>query len=692
MIVVSGMRIGVFGKRGLAGLHILLIVFGVVSIAYSVGVVSADPFVVSGYEKYASTYTPTDGGNIPGVEKKEDPTPGANTNTENTDSYFANLLGASKGTESSALLSGLQWAAVAYFAGTMLGDLFGMTDKNSEALGASLAAGAGVYQALSTYTPAGGGPYGLFGPNGYLGGNAGVIGIGVGVIVFVSMYKEIETKTVDFSCMPWQAPSGGNSCEVCNDEDLPCSEYRCRSLGQACEIVNEGTADEKCVYVNPQDVNPPVIRPDYDVLSAGHQYKNVRNSPPGPGFEIVNLDSRDGCLKAFSPLEFGIKTDEPAQCKIDFNSTESYEDMVAYFGGSNLYDYNHSESISLPGAKELAGSGFTLTNGKDLSFFVRCMDKNGNTNEAEYEVRFCVDPSPDTTAPKIEATSIANGGCVAENTEAAEVVFYVNEPSNCKWSFQDQDYDMMENSMSCASSYSQVNALQLFGCKSSLSGIPRDGATYYVRCKDQPGKDEEDRNENMESFKFELRGSTALVLKNLRPNSTIFGGVSPAPIELYAETLFGCNNGRAVCEWSSDGSNYIQFFDTNKEDGIHTQRLDLTDGNHEYFVRCVDEGGNLVEESVNFEVEIDTSAPVVARVYEQDGMLKIITIRKSECSYTLDNCDFSFEEGIEMPYANTVSHVAEWSEENTYYIKCRDEFLNEEAACSIIVRPTENFL
>jgi len=591
------------------------------------------------------------------------------------------------GGSADAIVTGVKWAAIAYYAGTMLGDMFGMNEGNSQALGSALAAGVGVYNVLSTYTFESGGV-----GEQYFGEYAGAWGVGIGVLVFALMYKDIETRTVEFSCMPWQAPNGGNSCEVCNDADLPCSEYRCKALGQSCEIVNEGTVEEKCVYVNPRDVSPPIINPNYGELTTGYSYKNVKSSPPGPGFDIVYSGSRDGCLKAFTPLEFGLTIDEPAQCKIDFNHTTKFDDMVSFVGGSNLYKYNHSEVFSLPGASELQAGGFSLLNGKDMTFFIRCKDKNGNEPGAEYAVNFCVDPSPDTTPPKIEATSVMNGGCVAEDIDSAEVVFYVNEPSNCKWDFQDQDYDLMENNMDCANRFWQANAAQLFGCSAELTGIARDGSTFYVRCKDQPGKTEADRNENRESFEFSLRGSTGLVLKNLKPNETIFGGVSPSPVELYVETMFGCDEGKAVCAWSEDGNNYIQFFDTNNEDGIHTQRLDLTEGEYKYFIRCVDAGGNLVEDSVNFKLDIDTNAPVIARVYEEGQMLKIVTVRNSECSYTYENCDFSFDEGTEMPYANSSVHVAEWNKDKTYYIKCRDEFRNEDADCSIIVRPSENFL
>jgi hypothetical protein len=672
--------------KGVAFLQVWLMVFGIFGFVFMMGGVEAQNDDGGNSSAGDSALLVAGGGVLSNSLGEET----AKEAIKNKDSYLSNLLGATQGNGISALISGAQWAAIAYFAGKLIGPVFGLTEVNTKALSTALAAGFGVWKGLSTYSTGSG--TGIFGAEGLLGANAGLVGMGIGAIIFIAMYKKIETKVVTFDCMPWQAPTGGNACEVCNDDTLPCSEYRCSSLGQSCEIVNEGSVEERCVYVNPRDVTPPIINPNYEMLSRGYQYKNVRASPPGPGFEIVNSASSDGCLKAFAPLEFGITTDEPSQCKIDFNYTENFDSMAAFVGGSNFYAYNHSEVFSLPGAEVLASAGFVLENGKDMQFYLRCKDKNGNENSASYAVDFCVDPSPDTTAPVVEATSILNGGCVAENTDSAEVVFYVNEPSECKWSFQDQHYDLMENDMSCSPSYDRINAEQLFGCAASLTGIPRDGTDYYVRCKDQPGKAEEDRNVNTESFEFSLRGSTGLVLKNVRPNETVFGGVSPAPIELYAETLFGCNEGLAICDWSNDGSNYIQFFDTNNEDGIHTQRLDLGAGDHNYYVRCVDAGGNIVEDVAEFRVDIDTNAPVVARVYEESGMLKIVTVRDSECSYSLDNCDFTFTQGVEMPYGNTTVHVAEWGEDNTYYIKCRDEFLNEGAGCSVIVRPTENFL
>jgi len=371
---------------------------------------------------------------------------------------------------------------------------------------------------------------------------------------------------------------------------------------------------------------------------------------------------------------------------VDF--VERDEDMVSYMAGNNMYLYNHTESFRLPSSAALKNGSLIIENGEQMTWFVRCRDKNGNENEAEYAVNFCVDPTPDATAPIIEATSVMNDGCVAEGVDTAEVRFYTNEPAQCRWSTVDQSYENMMNEMDCSGATYQSNTALLFTCISELGGIPRDGAEFYVRCADRA----DDVNIMRQSYVFSLRGSTALVLKNLRPNGTISGAIDPMPIELYAETLFGCNNGQAVCFWSDDAVDYIEFFDTNTVDGINTQRLDLSGGDHIYHIRCIDAGGNLVESNVTFTLDIDTNPPIVARIYEEDEMLKIVTTRESDCAYSFDNCDFVFDEGIEMPYGNSLVHVAEWNEDKTYHIKCRDEFVSEGAGCNAVIRPTENFL
>jgi len=231
-----------------------------------------------------------------------------------------------------------------------------------------------------------------------------------------------------------------------------------------------------------------------------------------------------------------------------------------------------------------------------------------------------------------------------------------------------------------------------------LKGIARDGNNFFVRCKDQPEGivNESKRNKMQESYIFNLRRSNQLKLSNIKPNETIFGAVRPAPVELYAETLFGCEDNKAICYYSTTNSpnSFVQFFDNSEttNEGIHTQRLDLNDGTYTYYVRCVDDGGNVANATTQFKVSIDTNAPVVARAYEEDGYLKLVTPLNSECVYNTESCDYLFNEGTQMPYANSTAHVTEWFADKKYFIKCRDQYRSEPVDCSLIVRPTDNFL
>lgn len=605
------------------------------------------------------------------------------------------------------LVEGVQWAAVASGIVYTLGSLFSKDQQAVAAASAGIAAG----------IMAGKGMYALIGDGGingmhwlttnsdntlnFFGRNAdiisGAVGVAVAWLVYNAMWSKTETTTeiVTFNCLPWQAPHGGNDCELCNDPGLPCSEYRCKSLGQSCGIVNKGTASERCINLNPRDVSPPVIKPNKAELTEGYVYFDVKEMPPGAGFKIKK-NGENACIPPFTPIKFGITTDEPSQCKIDIEPKGNYSRMSTYMGGDNLYSYNHTELLTLPSAKDFQNSSIALKNGKELTFYMRCQDAAGNSNEADYALALCVDPSPDTIAPVIQGTSISNGGCISAKTENATVDFYVNEPSQCRWGFTDADYDQMKNDMVCSTSAVDINAIESYTCRATMGGITREGTKFYARCKDQPqaGINESKRNKNMQSYTFTLRGSNELKLKTIQPNSTIYGMVNPSPVELYAETLFGCNDNKAMCYYSTsdaDGS-FIQFFDTNNADGVSTQRLDLTTGLYTYFVKCVDAGGNLVKNSTTFNVNIDSNSPIIARAYEEDGYLKLVTAFNSDCVYTNSNCDYLFNEGTSMPYSNSTAHVTQWSEDKTYYIKCRDEYRSEPADCSLIVRPTENFL
>jgi hypothetical protein len=504
-------------------------------------------------------------------------------------------------------------------------------------------------------------------------------------------------------CLAWEAPLRGAKCEECNKDPFrPCSEYRCKALGQACELINTGSTEEKCVWKNRDDVIAPIIQPWTEALKPGDlaYIPDDAIRPPNRGVKIARSGSVGGCLQAFTPLEFGLLANEPAQCKLDWERDKTFEEMQFFFGESGFYLQNHTQKMKLPGPDSGEGAeGLIpgLENDGEFSLFVRCQDANGNVNQDAFVFNFCVDQGPDTTPPLIEGTSLGDGAAIQFGAQKVPIDVYVNEPADCKWSRQDRDYESMENEMTCASESYQINSALTYTCSGDLTGIvDRSENKFYFRCKDQPGKPENERNVNRQSTEVSLSGSEPLNILSVGPEGTIFGTTGVIPVSLTARTDDGAGEGAAICYISPTGGtdSYVPMFETGGFE--HTQPLDLVPGSYQYHFRCIDAGGNLAESITGFTVFVDRRAPEITRVYKDElqNSLKIVTGEDAACAYSLNSCNFVFDEGIPMIYENPAFkqvHLAEWMERGTYYVKCKDEFGNEPSPnkCSVIVSAIE---
>lgn len=605
-----------------------------------------------------------------------------------------------------AVISSAAWGLTAYFAVKFIGGFLGVDKNKVDA--AAKALGFGTFAGRGTFALAQQGNI----PS-WLGGNWAaanpaaygfIVGAGVAIAIYLLTYKEESQETVTFECLPWQAPIGGAKCEECNGDPLkPCSLYRCKSLGQACDLVNVGTDQQQCVWANRKDVKPPVIKTWNDPLLEGYEYRPDNSiQPPDVGVKIIKKDSTTGCIKAFTPLRFGIATDEPSQCKIDYNrpkagknsdeALEIFNSMQFFMGGLNLFSYNHTEILSLPGPTASVNGSPVLENDGRYSLFIRCQDANGNANLQSFTFNFCVEKGPDTTPPLIVTTSILNNAPVAYNTTSVDIDVYVNEPSSCKWSRTDLAYKDMENIMSCSSSVFEMNANLLYKCKTTLTGLKNSEENkYYFKCEDNPQLQENDRNVNTKSYEFTLIGTRTLNIIDVKPNGTIKDATNIVAVILESETANGYKNGEAICYYSPSGEidSYIEFRNTNSN--LHSQVLNLPEGNYQYFIRCIDLGGNTDTKQTSFKVETDTASPIVVRVFHDENKLKLITNENATCSYSIKDCNFKIDDGIKFRAIKGVEHFADWNIDNSYYIRCVDQYGREPLSnqCSIVVRPVD---
>lgn len=681
-------------KQTISLAQIMILIVGIMAISWAVGSEVGGVRGEDGNEETGEV-KPSALGRILGMDKlSKEGVKGGNT---------AELFSWQAGSAWDALAGGLQWAGIAYMAGQMVGGFLGFEGQNKQAFSMALSGGAFVGKSMYTLTQEGGALAPESGT--ILKMNPGVASAAAGIITAVAIYyftsSETETYQIQYTCYQWDAPTGGEGCEECNKENgLPCSEYQCRSLGQACELVNANTEEAKCVWVNPNDVNPPVIE-NWD-KPLGEEYKYTPDraiSPPDKGVRIVKKDSDEGCVPAFTPLSFGIKTDEPAKCKIDFGrksytGNKTFDRMDYYFGGNSLFRYNHTQRMNLPGPNSGQSENITFKNDGKFSLFVRCMDKNGNMNTANYVFKYCVDQGPDRTPPMVVSTDLVNGMPVAFNKSKLDLKTYINEPSECKWSHRNQNYEKMENQMSCSNSITEMNAQMLYECQTTLEGIKsRKTNDFFIRCKDQPYAKEEERNLNKESYKFTVEGTRPLAITSVSPEGIVKDSTESVRVVLEAETQGGHSEGKSQCYFKNSEEpeqSYVLFAETSSYE--HEQELYLSEGNYDYDIRCVDLGGNADNKTVSFEVESDSSAPEVVRVYKEQNYLKIVTDENSSCVYGSANCEYLFEDGTEIEERRGNKHFADWVKEK-FYIKCQDEYGNrpDPNECSMIVKPSDSY-
>ena len=636
------------------------------------------------------------------------------TNTTETDdqsgpAMLARFFGGGKGLES--VLGAFMWAGIASIAVKMVGPMAGLSEEKTAALSAAIFAGMASGQISSSLLQKNEKFMKKFkteakGKAGAKAWGAG-IGVAVGVAVFLLSYRREEIEVIEFDCLAWDAAVGGENCEQCNKQGLPCSEYQCRSLGQSCELINQGTDEEQCVWIGRNDVEYPIIKPWENALLNDYEYLPDDASYPSKedrgvfvsydkGNESHSENSKVKCIPAFTPLQFGVTLDEPAKCKLDILRKENFDDMSFYFSNS-VSKYNHSYALSLPNSKALEAEGVILENGGKYELYARCQDANGNYNPGNFVFKFCVDEEEDTTPPLIVATDPLNGQPVAYGTRNFTTSVYTNEPAECRWSHTDQDYDSMTHEMGCDSSSFNMNSQMLYKCTTILEGLKdRQDNKYYFRCKDN------NENVNEQSYAFKLIGTQQLIIDWVKPEAgdTIKDSSDAIQVTLEAKTSAGYDEGMSACYYSDTGDtdNYVLFFeDENLDKYQHSQDLWLSEGDYEYFIKCLDLGGNSDIKKTNFTIESDSSAPIIVRAYHEDSYLKVVTNEPANCVYDTKYesypCDYLFEDGNEMNTLDDLNHYSEWNTEVNLYIKCEDEYGIQPAPdqCSMIVRAFQNY-
>ena len=507
------------------------------------------------------------------------------------------------------------------------------------------------------------------------------IAIGAAIMLMSLLFggSDCEPVEVTYTCEPWQPPTGTDDCSKCNDDPLkPCSQYRCESLGAGCEFINEGTDQEMCTAAE-DDGGYPQVEPSLGDISDGEIYDDIS----GNGFSITDLNG--GCVEANKDLVFGLKTNEPAQCRFDIEQKE-FDEMSFNFG-INAYTYNHFTSFPLPDPSHGQSRGLDWSG--DLTLYIKCRDRFGHETPTFYKVEMCVNEGEDVTPPLVKEQTLnpANDALVSYDSTEKDIEFHTNEAADCRWSEEDKDYDLMENDFTCDSdSFDDCPYL----CSGTLP-LTSSENVFYIRCKDQPWLDVVDlgdeRNKNQQSYVYILRKpESKIAIDWVEPSGDLEVGTRISTVYLKVKTSGGGEYHK--CKYSFSGyENMILFNDFDFDSTSEQTFNQMTTGRHKIYVECLDETGDSVQDETSFKVIYDSSSPQVARVYLSSGKLKLITTENAECAYSTDDCTYDFDVADSMS-GDELMHELNAEEGNTYYIKCKDEhgLVPGSGGCSIIVR------
>jgi len=614
-----------------------------------------------------------------------------------------------------------------YFGGKALGEVFfGTGSPVAEQLGQALAWGYGIGAGIGMLIELI--PGGAASSIGFLSSSlgfsvpllgtpiiglaGGLIGLGVaGVIWFFTATNE-RIDTVQFTCSPWQPKTKGEDCGKCNNGQLPCTEYKCKSLGNCEFIVNEKTGEDVCVWDDRNDIAAPIISSWAEPLKENFSYTPATASLPAESTGTSGVTLRytgegsdvNGCLSPFKIVPFGISLNKPGKCKMDLVRKDKFTDMSKYISfGESIY--NHTLYAFSPGLDAAEKEGITIPNGGNYEVYVRCESRNEVSNVGTFVFKFCAQEH-DGTAPIIPLTEPLNGMPISMGTNSQEVKFYTDKPADCKWSHSDESYDRMTGTMIAETDNSEglqsiadMGSNMLYKHTTTLDGLKDEVENkFYVKCKSYPLNDEADRVTNEESYIYKLLGTRALIIDSVEPlkDSTIKDSTEIVKVTLGARTSAGHKDGESWCKYNETSNptsgDYVLFASDTSSTYQHSQDLWLEPGNYQYSIKCCDLGGNCKTDSTKFDVETDSTAPIVTRVYKSVDGLNIATNEKSECVYSISSqfeCSYTFEDGIKLTTTDNINHYTEWSTDSIFFVKCKDEFGRGPVSgkCSVIARP-----
>ncbi len=121
-------------------------------------------------------------------------------------------------------------------------------------------------------------------------------------------------------------------------------------------------------------------------------------------------------------------------------------------------------------------------------FFIECTDRAGNANSEQIFLDLTIAGNEDDNIPPvIVGANPKNNSRVPDDQMAQEISLYLNEPSECRYSFFPNDYEKMEKSLDCADSLYDISPFYSgsYLCHDTIT-LNESNTTLYIICNDNP--------------------------------------------------------------------------------------------------------------------------------------------------------------------------------------------------------------
>ena len=384
---------------------------------------------------------------------------------------------------------------------------------------------------------------------------------------------------------------------------------------------------------------------------------------------ILSAGAPNGVLPATSrEVTISLSSDEPATCRYGSQPGVSYASISNTFSTSG--DSSHRTIVS------------GLNDGEQYTYFVRCSDASGNTNNSDFTIQFTVGatvPVGDTTAPL--RSNAAPSGVLVGGTTSTEISLSTDENAACRFGSQPGiSFSNLPNTFTQTGSTNHAT---------SINGLVSDETyTFYVRCEDAFG------NPNADDFQIQFAVAAATadmnapIRSNGTPSGTLSSGTQSIDMTLSTDEIATCRFGT---ESGLEYANLPEVFSNTGSTNHSTLLTGLVDGEiYDFSIRCEDISGNANNDdySVQFMVASppsDSTAPIrsngapngVLPSGTQSIDISLTTDENAVCRYDIQSgrqysqMTTQFNGTGNTSHVTTVNGLADGSQ-YSFYVKCAD--------------------